>query len=147
MKESHEKTIIFAVCEDETIYCFGTFGESTVGDDILGNYKIGSEIGSYCFTHEKEKRKWLVSAMPDSVSLQAYLKGEPNEEYDGSCDVLGIRSKIKEFYWLSTDLCCGENHILFSKITAENIEFLNDASQMTTAIPNAFLQKLLLEIV
>lgn len=50
MKETHEKTLIFAVCEDNSIHCFGTFSESTVGDDILGHYKISSEIGSYCFT-------------------------------------------------------------------------------------------------
>ena len=38
MKESHEKTLILAICEDESIYCFGTFSESMVGDDPLGNY-------------------------------------------------------------------------------------------------------------
>ena len=53
MKESHEKTLILAVCEDESIHSFGTFSESTIGDDILGNYTIGSEIGNYCFTTEK----------------------------------------------------------------------------------------------
>lgn len=147
MKESHEKTIIFAVCEDKTIYCFGVFSESTVGDDILGNYKIGSEIGSYCFTPEKEECNSLISAMPGPVSLQAYLKGEPNEEYDSICRVLNIKSKMKEFYWLSTDLCCGNNYVLFSRITADNIEVLNDGNQVSTTIPNAILQMLLLEIV
>ena len=38
MKESHEKTLILAICEDESIHCFGTFSESMVGDDILGNF-------------------------------------------------------------------------------------------------------------
>lgn len=38
MKESHEKTLILAVCGDESIHCFGTLSESCVGDDILGNY-------------------------------------------------------------------------------------------------------------
>ena len=147
MKETHEKTLIFAICEDETIYCFGTFSESTVGDDILGNYKIGSEIGSYCFTPETEESNGLVSAMPDPISLQAYLKGQPNEEYDEICNVFGIKSKIKEFYWLNTDLCCGDNYVLFSKITADNIEVLNDGNQIVTTLPNAILRILLLEIV
>lgn len=147
MKETHEKTIIFAICEDETIYHFGSFTEGTVGDDILGNYKIGSEIDNYCFTPKIEECNGLVSTMPNSVSLQAYLKGEPNEEYDGICKVLGIKSKIKEFYWLSTDLCCGDNYVLFYKITADNIETINDGNQMVTTLPNTILQMLLLEIV
>ena len=147
MKETHEKTIIFAVCEDKSIHCFGTFSESCVGDDILGNYKIGSEIGSYCFTPEKEECDNLISAMPDSVSLQAYLKGEPNEEYDGICKVLGIKSKIEEFYWLNTELCRGDNYLLFFKITANHIEMLNDSSQVTTTIPSVILRMLLLDAV
>ena len=147
MKETHEKTIIFAVCENKSIHCFGTFSESTVGDDILGHYKIGSEIGSYCFTPEKEECKGLVSAMPDSISLQSYLKGEPNEEYDGICKVLGIKSKIKEFYWLCTDLCRGDNHLLFFKITANNIEMLNDGSKVATTVPSVILKMLLLDAV
>jgi hypothetical protein len=147
MKETHEKTIIFAVCEDKSIHQFGTFSESTVGDDILGHYKIGSEIGSYCFTPNSEESNGLISAMPDSVSLQAYLKGEPNEEYDGICKVLDIKSKIKEFYWLNTDLCRDDNHLLFFKITANNIEMLNDGSQITTTVPNVILWMLLLDAV
>ena len=147
MKETHEKTLIFAVCEDESIHCFGTFSESMVGDDIIGNYTIGSEIGNYCFTPENEECDGLISAMPDSVSLQAYLKGEPDEEYDDICKVLGIKSKIKEFYWLSTDLCRGDNHLLFFKITANNIETLNDGSQVTTTIPSVILRMLLLDAV
>ena len=146
MKETHEKTIIFAVCEDKSIHCFGTFSESCVGDDILGNYKIGSAISRYCFTPDSKECDSLISAMPDSVSLQAYLKGEPDEEYDDICKVLGIESKIKEFYWLSTDLC-GENHLLFFKITANNIETLNDGSQITTTVPNVILRMLLLDAV
>ena len=146
MKETHKRTIIFAVCEDKSIHCFGTFIESCVGDDILGNYKIGSEIGSYCFTPEKEECDSLISAMPDSISLQSYLKGEINEEYDGICKVLGIKSKIEEFYWLNTDLYCGDNHLLFFKITANNIKLLKDSSQVTTA-PSVILKMLLLDAV
>ena len=145
MKETHEKTIIFAVCEDKSIHLFGTFSESTVGDDILSHYKIGSEIGNYCFTPETEECDTLISAMPDSISLQSYLKGEPNEEFDAICKILGIKSKIKEFYWLSTDLCRGDNHLLFFKITANNIETLNDGSQVTTTIPSVILKMLLLD--
>lgn len=147
MKESHEKTIIFAVCEDETFYHFGTFAEDTVGDDILGNYKIDSEIGSYYFTPDSKECDSLISAMPDSISLRAYLKGEASEEYDGICKVLGIKSKIKEFYWLNTDLCRDDNHLLFFKITANNIEMLNDGSQITTTVPNVILRMLLLDAV
>ena len=98
MKETHERTIIFAVCEDKSIHCFGTFSESCVGDDILGNYKIGSEIGSYCFTPDSKECDSLISAMPDSISLQSYLEGASSKEYAGICKVLGIKSKIKEFY-------------------------------------------------
>ena len=147
MKESHEKTLILAVCENESIYCFGTFSESMVGDDILGNYTIGSEIGNYCFTTEKAECNGFVSVMPDSVSLQSYLKGEPYEEFDAICKILGIKSKIKEFYWLSTDLCRGDNYLLFFKITANNIETLNDGSQVTTTIPSVILRMLLLDAV
>ena len=147
MKETHEKALIFAVCEDKSIHCFGTFSESCVGDDILGNYTIGSEIGNYCFTPENEECDSLISAMPDSISLQSYLKVEANEEYDGICKVLGIKSKIKEFYWLNTDLCRNDNHLLFFKITANNIEMLNDGSQITTTVPNVILRMLLLDAV
>ena len=147
MKETHEKTLIFAVCEDNSIHSFGTFSESCVGDDILGNYKIGSEIGSYCFTPENEKCDSLISAMPDSISLQSYLNGEVNKEFDAICNAAGIKSKIKEFYWLNTDLCCGDNHLLFFKITANNIEMINDDSQVSTTIPNAILRILLLYVV
>ena len=147
MKETHEKTIIFAVCENKSIHQFGTFSESTVGNDILGHYKIGSEVGSYCFTPEREESNGLISAMPDSISLQSYLKGESNKEYDGICKVLGIKSKIEEFYWLNTDLSRGDNHLLFFKITANNIETLNDGSQVTTTIPSVILKMLLLDAV
>ena len=146
MKETHERTIIFAVCEDKSIHCFGTFSESCVGDDILGNYKIGSEISRYCFTPDSKECDSLISAMPDSVSLQSYLKGEANEEYDDICKVLGIKSKIKEFYWLSTDLCRGDNYLLFFKITANNIKLLKDSSQVTT-VPSVILKMLLLDAV
>ena len=146
MKETHEKTIIFAVFEDESIHCFGTFSESCVGDDILGNYKIGSEIGSYCFTPDSKECDTLISAMPDSISLQSYLKGESNKEYDGICKVLGIKSKIEEFYWLNTDLSRGDNHLLFFKITANNIKLLKDSSQVTT-VPSVILKMLLLDAV
>ena len=147
MKETHEKTIIFAVCENKSIHQFGTFSESTVGNDILGHYKIGSEVGSYCFTPEREESNGLISAMPDSISLQSYLKGEASEEYDGTCKVLGIKSKINEFYWLNTDLCRDDNHLLFFKITANNIEMLNDGSQITTTVPSVILRMLLLDAV
>ena len=146
MKESHEKTLILAVCEDESIHCFGTFSESSVGDDILGDYTIGSEIGNYCFTSEKAECNGFVTTMPDSVSLQSYLKGEPNEEFDAICKILGIKSKIKEFYWLNTDLCCDDNYMLFSKVTTEKIESLNDDNQTSTVIPNKIIRMLLLEI-
>ena len=146
MKESHEKTLILAVCENESIYCFGTFSESMVGDDILGNYTIGSEIGNYCFTTEKAECNGFVSVTPDSVSLQSYLKGEPNEEFDAFCQTVGIKSKIKEFYWLNTDICCDDNYMLFSKVTTEKIESLNDDNQIYTVIPNKILRMLLLEI-
>ncbi len=146
MKETHEKTIIFAVCEDKSIHQFGTFGESCVGDDILGNYTIGSEIGSYCFTPETEECNSLISAMPDSVSLQSYLKGEVNKEFDAICNAAGIKNKIKEFYWLNTDLCRNENYVLFAKITADCIQLINDGNQATTAIPSAILRSLILDI-
>lgn len=146
MKESHEKTLILAVCEDESIYCFGTFSESMVGDDILGNYTIGSEIGNYCFTTEKAECNGFVSVMPDSISLQSYLKGEPNEEFDAICKILGIKNKIREFYWLNTNLCCDNNYMLFSKVTTEKIESLNDDNQTSTVIPNKIIRMLLLEI-
>lgn len=146
MKESHEKTLILAVCEDESIHSFGTFSESTIGDDILGNYTIGSEIGNYCFTSEKAECNGFVTVVPDSVSLQSYLKGEPNQEFDAICKALGIKSKIKEFYWLNTDLCCDDNYMLFSKVTTEKIESLNDDNQISTVIPNKILRMLLLEI-
>lgn len=146
MKESHEKTLILAVCEDESIHCFGTFSESTVGDDILGNYTIGSEIGNYCFTTEKAECNGFVTTMPDSVSLQSYLKGEPNEEFDAICNAAGIKGKIKEFYWLNTDLCYDDKYMLFSKITTDKIKSLNDDNQASTVIPNKIIRMLLLEI-
>lgn len=146
MKESHEKTLILAVCEDESIHCFGNFSESTVGDDILSNYTIGSEIGNYCFTTEKAECNGFVSVMPDSISLQSYLKGEHNEEFDAICQTVGINSKIKEFYWLNTDLCCDDNYMLFSRVTTEKIESLNDDNQASTVIPNKIIRMLLLEI-
>lgn len=147
MKESHEKTLILAVCEDESIHCFGTFSESMVGDDILGNYTIGSEIGNYCFTSEKTECNGFVSVIPDSVSLQSYLKGEPNEEFDAICNTADIKGKIKKFYWLNTDLCCDDNYMLFSKVTTEKIESLNDDNQTSTVILNKIIRMLLLEIV
>lgn len=36
MKKSHEKTLILAVCEDESIHSFSTFSESTIDFNYYG---------------------------------------------------------------------------------------------------------------
>lgn len=125
MNESHELSLVIAICEDQSIHCFGTFSESIVGDDIIGFNKIGATYGSYLFTPENENCCGCVSVIPDSISLLAYLNGQHNPEFDSICKILDIKTKIKEFYWLCTDLCYSNGYIALWKITKNNIELQN----------------------
>lgn len=145
MKESQEKVLVFAVCEDKMVHRFGAFSENSVGDDIYGSYQVGTEIGSYCYTPEKAESNGMVSAIPDPVILQSYLKGESNEELDNVCNTLEINNKIKAFYWISTDDCRKYDDILFARITAAEIEFYNDENKIYTPVPNIFLRMLLID--
>lgn len=144
MRESHEKALVFAVCEDKTVHLFGSFYENTVGDDIYGSYRIETEVGHYSFTPEEEING-LISIMPDPIILQSYLAGEPHEEYDSICNVLEINSKIKAFYWIYTDEEGGSDNLIITKITGDAIQEFNDENLTFITVPKILLRMMLLE--
>ena len=144
MRESHEKVMVFAVCEDKTIYLWGKFSEDAVGDDIYGNYQIGLESGAYCFTPEKAEVNGSVSAIPDPIALQEYLIQNKHQEFDAISEAVGISEKIKAFYWLESDLCDEATQVVFTKITEDAIKSLHDAPEASIMAIAPFLRMTLL---
>ena len=137
MKESHEKIIVYAICEDQSIHRFAAFTENCVGDDIYGSYQVGSDIGNYKYDSQTDESSGGFTP-PDVLGLQEYIKGHPNKEFDKIAVASGIAAKTVAFCMLVTSYPDHTDDVHVTKITKNSVSEIS--------IPNSILQMLMLDM-
>ena len=92
--------------------------------------------------------------LPSDIKVCAYISSGPtslqNAEFSAVIDgneIAGNPPCNLESYAILFWCMYITSHLLFSKITTEKIESLNDDNKISTVIPNKILRMLLLEII